>query len=79
MENIYGKPEISSGHDIAVTSSQWFGALFFYLINLGKIPLKELWTRKYSRRNLWVGYLIKLLFLALLVFLAWKYYLKDMV
>lgn len=78
-ENIHGKPEISSGHDIAVTSSKWFGALFFYVLNLGKVPLKQLWTKKYSMRNLWVGYLMKLSFLALILFLVWNYYLRDTV
>lgn len=78
-KNIHGKPEISSGRDIAITSSQWYGAAVFYLLNLGKIPMKELWSRKYARRNLWTGYFMKLLFLGLVLFLAWKFYLKDTV
>ena len=76
-KNIHGKPEISSDHDIALTSSQWFGAAFFYLMNMGRKPMQELWTRKYSQRNLWVGYFIKLVFLALILFLAWTYLFDD--
>lgn len=74
-KNIYGKPEISSGHDIAMTSSQWFGAAFFYLINLGRIPMKELWTKKHSRRNLWIGYLVKLIVMVVVVYFVWTYFL----
>lgn len=72
-ENIYGKPEISSGHDIAVTSSEWFGAAFFYLLNLGKLPMEKLWIKRYGRRNLIVGYFIKLIFLALIIYLLYSY------
>ncbi len=72
--NIYGKPIISSGHDISVTSSQWYGAAVFYLLNLGKVPMNELWVKKYARRNLWVGYVVKMAFLALLLYLLWMFY-----
>ncbi|WOD42331.1 hypothetical protein [Hwangdonia lutea] len=76
-KNKHGKPEISSDLDIALTSSKWFGALVFYIINLGKVPLKEFWTKKYSKRNLWVGYFVKIVFLVATLVLAWKLYLKD--
>ncbi len=72
--NIHGKPEISSGHDIAVTSTQWLGAMVFYLANLAQTPMNELRSKKYARRNFWVGYLVRLLLLALLLFLIWHYY-----
>ena len=76
-KNIHGKPQISSGHDIAMTSSKWLGACFFYLLNLGKIKFSDLWSSKYSQRNLWVGYFIKLLLLAITLFGIWHVYLKN--
>lgn len=39
---------------------EWFGCIFFYLINLGKIPFNRLYSQKYHRRNMWVGYFIQL-------------------
>ena len=76
-KNIHGKPIISSGHDISVTSSQWYGAAVFYLLKLGKIPIKELWVEKYATRNLVVGYLVKLAFLAIGLYLLWIFYGKE--
>ncbi len=72
-KNIHGKPEISSGHDISVTSTQWFGAAFFYLANFGQVPMKKLWAPEHATRNWWVGFFLKLAFLALAVYLLWIY------
>ena len=49
--NVHGKPIVSSGHDIAVTSSQWYGAAVFYLLNLGKVPMKELKSKRIAHKD----------------------------
>ena len=60
-------------------SSQWLGALIFYAIHRGKIPLDKLWTKKYAIRNLWVGYVVKLVLLATILIIIWELFLKELV
>ncbi|MEP2990931.1 MAG: hypothetical protein ABJN61_11650 [Flavobacteriaceae bacterium] len=50
--------------------SKWFGAIFYYLINLGRKPYKYFTNSKFSKRNLWTGYFLKLLLLVLLIYLG---------
>ena len=76
-KNIYGKPEISDSLSIAVTSSQWLGALIFYLIKFGKVPFRVLWSKKYASRNLWTGYIAKIILLIISIYFIWIYFLKD--
>lgn len=73
-KNIKATPQKSSITDTTTaeySSSVWLGALVFFIINLGKTSFKELWVKKYSRRNLIVGYLFKLLLLFVFIYLIW--------
>lgn len=44
--------------------SEWFGAIFYYYLNRRKIPFEELSDRKYLKRNVWTGWVIKIVLLA---------------
>ena len=45
--------------------SFWFGAIFFYLLSFGKIPFDELHSKQYKNRNLWVGWLFRMVLLGI--------------
>jgi len=50
----------------------WIGAIFFFLINMGKVPFKELYVKKYERRNVLVGYFLVLILVGLGIYLTIK-------
>ncbi|NND52128.1 MAG: hypothetical protein HKN54_06965 [Flavobacteriaceae bacterium] len=54
--------------------SKWLGSVFYYLINFGRTPYKHFTLKKYSRRNLWTGYFLKLGIIALLIYLSWIWF-----
>lgn len=72
-QNIHDKPEISSGHDIALTSIRWFCVAFLFLINFGSKPMKEFRKKKYNLINFWIKFCLKIVFLALILYLMWHW------
>ena len=46
----------------------WSGAVFFYLINFGRVPFENLNEKKYKRRNFWIGYFLKFVFIVFITF-----------
>ncbi len=59
-----------SESDSSLHSSEWFGAIFYYLIALGKPKFNVVYSAKFRRRNIWTGYLLKLIFLTAIIWLA---------
>lgn len=43
--------------------SEWFGSIFYYWLNRRKIPFEELSDRKYLKRNVWTGWIIRMVLL----------------
>ncbi|MEL6675469.1 MAG: hypothetical protein AAFR61_24895 [Bacteroidota bacterium] len=42
--------------------TEWFGAIFFYLLNAGRKSFHHCYSKSHRGRNLVVGYLLGLLF-----------------
>ncbi len=53
--------QIASGADGAYRMTEWFGAVFFYLVNFRRKQFDYFFQKKFERRNFWVGYLLYLL------------------
>ena len=51
-------------------SSEWFGAIFYYLIALGKPKFNTVYSAKFRTRNIWTGYLLKLIFLTAIIWVV---------
>lgn len=58
-----------NGAEADYNFSIWVGAICFYLINLRKNPFKFYEQRKFSKRNVWVGYFLKLIIVGVFMFL----------
>ncbi len=43
--------------------SAWIGAIFFYCINFGQKPFKELNDERFIKRNAIIGWLINMIFI----------------
>jgi len=50
----------------------WVGAIFFFLLNIGKVPFGKLEDKKYERRNVITGYFLVLILFCLGIYLTWK-------
>lgn len=48
---------------------EWFGALFFYCIKLGKTPFEKIYIEKYSNRNAWTAWALFICLIALFVWM----------
>lgn len=59
-----------SESDSSLHSSEWFGAIFYYLLALGKPKFNTVYSAKHRRRNIWTGYFLKLLMLGAIIWLA---------
>ena len=66
------KIRVASELDTELASSVWLGALFFYLANAGRITFSKLWHQRYRKRNIIIGYLIKLILLIGVIYGAYK-------
>ena len=53
--------------------SKWFGAIFFYLFSFGQYPFEYFEKKKYSRRNIIVGYFAQIIIVGLLIYVMFKY------
>mgnify|MGYP000736345079 CR=1 FL=1 len=58
--------------DTHLHTSEWIGVAFFYIISIGKKPIKEIQKSNNLKRNIRVGYLIKtilfLVFVGIVIF-----------
>jgi hypothetical protein len=52
--------------------SEWIGAIFFYLIRLGKTKFEEVYSKKNRFRNVWTGWGIRIVFIILIILIVWK-------
>ncbi|MFT4760536.1 MAG: hypothetical protein ACI9XO_001192 [Paraglaciecola sp.] len=52
--------------------SEWFGAIFYFFANRGKVPFVELNTKKYQSRNIWTGYFLKLFLAVIGIVMFWR-------
>lgn len=66
---------MSADHHLHTT--EWFGALFFYLVNFGKKKMKQIATEKNIKKNRLVGYFVQLFAFLLLVYLLFVFYIKP--
>ncbi len=53
-------------------TSKWMGAVFYYLLNAGKKPFEHFYQKQFHTRNLWTGYVFKLVVMALALFAFYK-------
>ncbi len=58
--------EAEAAHGLNV----WLGAIIFYLINLGKVPFDQLYTKNYATRNVIVGYFLSLIIAGLFLYIG---------
>lgn len=61
------------GADLEFHSGVWFGAIFYYLINFGRIKFNTLYSKKYETRNLWTGWALKMITIFGSIYLFVKY------
>lgn len=52
--------------------SIWFGAIFFYLVNLGKRPFADFHTEKQEYRNAITGYLLTIFVVGTVMYVLYR-------
>ena len=65
----------SADHHLHTT--EWFGAGFFYVINLGSKSLNEIASESNKKRNQIVGYFVQLFAFLLMLFLLYIFFIKP--
>lgn len=53
--------------------NEWFGVIFYYLLRLGRVSFEEHYSKKYKSRNIWTGYFLTLVFLAIGIYIILHY------
>lgn len=71
----HNAPDITNNVEALYGITNWFGAIFYYLVGLGKQPFSEVYQKKYRTRNTVTGWLLQLL--AVAVFVLWALYLFN--
>ena len=54
-------------------TSEWFGAIIRYFWNLGRKKFNELYTPKEMKKNALIGWLFKVIFILILVYIGYRY------
>ena len=56
----------------AKLTSIWIGGFFFWIVKGFKGKLKDQFLKQYEDRNIWVGYIITIIFMMFMLYLVFK-------
>lgn len=66
--------ETANEAEAAYAFSEWLGAIFFYLTQFGGLKFSDIFHAKNKRRNIWTGYFLQLLLIALGAWILIKFF-----
>ncbi|MCQ0111034.1 hypothetical protein [Zhouia amylolytica] len=58
-------------------TSEWFGAIIRYFWNFGRKKFNDLYTPKEIKKNALIGWLFKVIFVLILIYLGYRFSLAD--